>query len=74
MLSSKDANTRARGSGMDHGLAHRGQDRRGAGEVRRFAADRDSHMRMAKNARRGYEELFSRERFFDRLKELLEQV
>lgn len=26
--------TRARGSGMDHGLAHRGGDRRGAGESR----------------------------------------
>ncbi|OPZ68362.1 MAG: putative glycosyl transferase [Firmicutes bacterium ADurb.Bin467] len=70
-----DGETRELVERRDCGLCVPAEDWRGlAAAIRRFAADRDSHMRMAKNARRGYEELFSRERFFDRLKELLEQV
>ncbi len=42
--------------------------------VRRFAADRESHAEMANNARTCYQELFSKDIFFTRLTDLLEEV
>ena len=70
-----DGETRELIERCDCGLCVPAEDWRGlAAAIRRFAADPPSHERMAKNARRSYEELFSRERFFARLTELLEEV
>lgn len=70
-----DGETRELIERCDCGLCVPAEDWRGlAAAIRQYAADRPSHERMAKNARRSYEELFSRERFFARLTELLEQV
>jgi len=75
IIGSIDGETRALVDRFDCGVCVPAEDWRALAEaIRRFAADRGAHATMGRNARKCSEEQFSRDRFFPRLEELLEDA
>ncbi len=72
IIGAVDGETRALVERFDCGVCVPAEDWRALAEaVRRFAADKGGHATMGRNARKCYDEQFSRRRFFPRLEELL---